>query len=137
MGHGLVQFRLRPGKLCFQFCLLILALCNLPIQGLLLIVSAGKQPLYDFHLLPGPGDGLPECIEQHRKVLLLLLEPEHLILRFPELILRPGDLRLGLSRRLCRLLKLLSGSLQLLLHLCPALFQPVELICPGQYTGRA
>ena len=70
-------------------------------------------------------------------MLLLLLEPEHLIFRFPELILRPGDLRLGLSRRLCRLLKLLSGSLQLLLHLCPALFQPVELVCPGQYTGRA
>lgn len=57
-------------------------------------------------------------------MLLLLLEPEHLILRLPELILRPGNDRLSLRRRFCRLLQLLIGRFQLCIRLIPALFQP-------------
>ena len=65
----------------------------------------------------------------------MLLEPKHLILRLPQLILCPCNVRLRLGGVFCGFLELLIGSLQLGVGFTAALLQPRKLIGAGEDAG--
>ena len=135
LGVAFLQLLLGMGQLLLQCDSQGFAVRYLLLQGLILIVSAAEQVFDDIQLPLRGRNRLSQCIQQNGIMLLLLLEPKHLILRFPKLILGCGNVRLRLSRRFGRFLKLLIGLFQLGVGLAAALFQPGKLIGPGENAG--